>query len=175
MSLEVITASFDHLPELAPLFDAYRVFYGQASDVEAARAHLQERFTLGESIVFIAMLEVGTETRAVGFTQLYPMFSSVSLRRIWILNDLYVVSDFRGQRRQEELVPGLLGRRRAGRQLRVGVDERELAELSHVVRRRSRRRVLWRELETHRVATSKSCGQFGAPRPVVASQPVFAP
>ena len=104
MSLEVLTASFDHLSELAPLFDAYRVFYGQASDVEAARAYLQERFTLGESIVFIAMLEVGTETRAVGFTQLYPMFSSVSLRRIWILNDLYVEADVRGQRIGERLI-----------------------------------------------------------------------
>jgi ribosomal protein S18 acetylase RimI-like enzyme len=104
MSLEVVTASFDHLPKLAPLFDAYRVFYGQASDVEAARAFLHERFTLGESIVFIAMLEAGSETRAVGFTQLYPMFSSVSLRRMWILNDLYVEADVRGQRVGERLI-----------------------------------------------------------------------
>jgi ribosomal protein S18 acetylase RimI-like enzyme len=100
MSLEIITASFDHLPQLAPLFDAYRVFYGQPSDIEAARAFLNERFTLGESIVFIAMLE----DRAVGFTQLYPMFSSVSLRRIWILNDLYVEADVRGQRVGERLI-----------------------------------------------------------------------
>jgi ribosomal protein S18 acetylase RimI-like enzyme len=100
MSLEVVTASFDHLPELAKLFDAYRVFYGQPSDVEAARAFLYERFTLGESIVFMAMLE----DRAVGFTQLYPMFSSVSLRRMWILNDLYVEADVRGQRVSERLI-----------------------------------------------------------------------
>jgi ribosomal protein S18 acetylase RimI-like enzyme len=100
MSLEIITASFDHLPQLAPLFDAYRVFYGQASDVEAARAFLHERFTFGESIVFIAMLG----DRAVGFMQLYPMFSSVSLRRMWILNDLYVEADVRGQRVGERLI-----------------------------------------------------------------------
>jgi ribosomal protein S18 acetylase RimI-like enzyme len=100
MSLEVITASFDHLSKLAPLFDAYRVFYDQPSDVEAARAFLHERFTLGESIVFVAMLE----DRAVGFTQLYPMFSSVSLRRMWILNDLYVEADVRGQRVGERLI-----------------------------------------------------------------------
>jgi ribosomal protein S18 acetylase RimI-like enzyme len=100
MSIEVVTASFDHLPELAKLFDAYRVFYGQPSDVEAARAFLHERFTLGESIVFMAMLE----DRAVGFTQLYPMFSSVSLRRMWILNDLYVEADVRGQRVGERLI-----------------------------------------------------------------------
>jgi ribosomal protein S18 acetylase RimI-like enzyme len=100
MSLEVITASFDHLSKLAPLFDAYRVFYGQPSDVEAARAFLHERFMLGENVVFVAMLE----DRAVGFTQLYPMFSSVSLRRMWILNDLYVEADIRGQRVGERLI-----------------------------------------------------------------------
>jgi ribosomal protein S18 acetylase RimI-like enzyme len=104
MSLEIVTASFDHLPQLAPLFDAYRVFYGQPSDVEAARAFLHERFTLGESSVFIAMLETDSGTRAVGFTQLYPMFSSVSLRRMWILNDLYVEADVRGQRIGERLI-----------------------------------------------------------------------
>ena len=104
MSLEIVTASFDHLPQLTPVFDAYRVFYGQPSDLKAARAYLHERFTLGESIVFIAMLEAGSETRAVGFTQLYPMFSSVSLRRIWILNDLYVEADVRGQRIGERLI-----------------------------------------------------------------------
>jgi ribosomal protein S18 acetylase RimI-like enzyme len=100
VSLEIISASFDHLPELAKLFDAYRIFYGQASDVEAARAYLHERFTLGESIVFIAMLE----DRAVGFTQLYPMFSSVSLKRMWVLNDLYVDAEVRGQRIGERLI-----------------------------------------------------------------------
>jgi ribosomal protein S18 acetylase RimI-like enzyme len=104
MSLEIVTASFDHLPQLAPLFDAYRVFYGQPSDVEAARAFLHGRLTLGESIVFMATLEAESETRAVGFTQLYPMFSSVSLRRVWILNDLYVEADVRGQRVGERLI-----------------------------------------------------------------------
>jgi ribosomal protein S18 acetylase RimI-like enzyme len=104
MNLEVVTASFDHLSKLAPLFDAYRVFYGQPSDVEAARAFLHERFTLGESIVFIANLKTDSGTRAVGFTQLYPMFSSVSLRRMWILNDLYVEADVRGQRIGERLI-----------------------------------------------------------------------
>jgi ribosomal protein S18 acetylase RimI-like enzyme len=104
MSLEIVTASFDHLPELAALFDAYRVFYGQVSDVEQARAFLHERFRLGESIVFMALLKEGLQSRAVGFTQLYPMFSSVSLRRLWILNDLFVAADVRGQRVGERLI-----------------------------------------------------------------------
>lgn len=33
----------------------------------------------------------------VGFTQLYPTFSSISMKRNWILNDLFVDSDAREQ------------------------------------------------------------------------------
>ena len=80
------------LAVLAPLFDDYRQFYGRPSDVAAARAFLRERFDHGESILFLAH----AADVAVGFTQLYPSFSSVSLARTFILNDLFVVP---GQRR----------------------------------------------------------------------------
>ncbi|MGB5135472.1 MAG: GNAT family N-acetyltransferase [Prochlorococcaceae cyanobacterium] len=78
---------------LAPLLDAYRVFYGSGSDVEAAKRFLHERFNNGESVLFIAI----TEDTAVGFCQLYPSFSSVSLARTFILNDLYVMESYRKQ------------------------------------------------------------------------------
>jgi len=78
---------------LAPLLDAYRVFYGSDSDAQAASRFLLERFNNGESVLFIAI----AEDTAVGFCQLYPSFSSVSLARILILNDLYVVEGFRKQ------------------------------------------------------------------------------
>lgn len=74
------------LDALAPLFDAYRVFYRQASDLATARAFLGQRLQHRESVVFMAR----DRTSALGFTQLYPAFSSVSARRIWILNDLFV-------------------------------------------------------------------------------------
>jgi GNAT superfamily N-acetyltransferase len=76
------------LDAVAPLFDAYRQFYGQRSDVPAARAFLDERLRREESVVFLAVDDDGAE--ALGFTQLYPSFSSVSVRRLWILNDLFV-------------------------------------------------------------------------------------
>lgn len=76
---------------IAPLFDAYRQFYGQPPDVEGARKFLFERLQRGESVVF-AVVENGN---ALGFTQLYPSFSSVSLKRIWILNDLFVIEKAR--------------------------------------------------------------------------------
>ncbi len=80
------------LAVLAPLFDAYRQFYGRAADVAAAESFLRERFDHGESVIFLA-LAAGAPA---GFTQLYPSFSSVSLARTFILNDLFVVP---GQRR----------------------------------------------------------------------------
>lgn len=74
------------LDSLVPLFDAYRQFYGQPPDMERARDWLRSRLRLGESVAFVAMRS-GT---MVGFTQLYPMYSSVQTERTWILNDLYV-------------------------------------------------------------------------------------
>lgn len=89
--ITVRQAVLSDLEALVPLFDAYRRFYGRASDVRAARAFLLARFDHGESILFIAF-EDGTP---IGFTQLYPSFSSISLARIFILNDLYVHEDAR--------------------------------------------------------------------------------
>ena len=77
---------------LAPLFDSYRQFYGRAADLAAAQAFLRARFDRGESVVFLAH----AAGEPVGFTQLYPSFSSVSLARTFVLNDLFVLP---GQRR----------------------------------------------------------------------------
>jgi GNAT superfamily N-acetyltransferase len=79
-------ASADDLDTLVPLFDAYRVFYGQPSDPARARTFLAERFANGESAVLLAE----RSGEAVGFTQLYPVFSSVRTARTWLLNDLFV-------------------------------------------------------------------------------------
>jgi len=74
------------IEELTSLFDCYRQFYGRSSDIPAAKEFLLARFNHGESVLFIAH-ERGVP---VGFTQLYPSFSSVSLARVFILNDLFV-------------------------------------------------------------------------------------
>ena len=80
------------IDRLAPLFDQYRIFYGQDSDIPGATRFLLERMQNEESIVFVAM----EEDVMLGFTQLYPVFSSVGMKRAWILNDLYVVEEARG-------------------------------------------------------------------------------
>ena len=85
-------ASVADIALLAPLFDAYRVFYGKSSDLAVARSFLLERFQHNQSVLFIALRSNG---EALGFTQLYPSFSSVSVARTFILNDLYVVPEAR--------------------------------------------------------------------------------
>ncbi len=84
-------ARLSDLTGLAELFNSYRIFYHQPSDIEGARLYLEERLSNGESIIFVAK----QESKYVGFTQLYPSFSSVYLQRIWKLNDLYVASEAR--------------------------------------------------------------------------------
>lgn len=84
--IEVRQAVLSDIEAAALLFDEYRQFYGRQSDVDAGRAFLLSRFKHGESVVFIA-LSVG---KPIGFTQLYPGFSSLSLARVFVLNDLYV-------------------------------------------------------------------------------------
>ena len=79
-------ATVADLDALAPLFDGYRQFYGRTADPVAARQFLLDRFNHGESVIFVAH----RDGVPVGFTQLYPSFSSVSMARIFILNDLYV-------------------------------------------------------------------------------------
>ena len=91
--MEVALARFEHLEEVSKLFDRYRVFYKQSSDLEAAAKFLQERFQKKDSTVFVA----SDNGRLVGFAQLYPSFSSVSMKRVWILNDLFVEETYRKQ------------------------------------------------------------------------------
>ena len=89
--IEIRQAVFADLEVVSKLLDDYRRFYGWASEMKAARAFLQARFEHGQSVVFIAF----EGTTPIGFTQLYPSFSSVSLARAFILNDLFVAESHR--------------------------------------------------------------------------------
>lgn len=92
MAMTVFPCRSADLDDLVPLFDAYRQFYGQDSDLSSARMFLHDRLTLGDSII----LAVRDDARkVVGFTQLYRSFSSVRMVRLWILNDLYVAPEAR--------------------------------------------------------------------------------
>jgi GNAT superfamily N-acetyltransferase len=84
-------AGLADLEDAALLFDGYRQFYQFPSDIEACRAFLRERMNHGDSRIFL----VDQGGRPAGFMQLYPSFSSLSLRRVWILYDLFVAPAYR--------------------------------------------------------------------------------
>ena len=98
--IRVVRASKEHLEEIVPLFDQYRLFYKQDSDLNGARVFLTDRFNKNESVIFLAYFK----GNPVGFTQLFPMFSSVSMQRSYILNDLYVTPSYRGKKIGEALL-----------------------------------------------------------------------
>lgn len=91
--IEIVAVTEQDVELVAPLFDAYRVWYGSPSDLDGARNFLSQRLRQNESVIFAALQnDVG-----VGFTQLYPTFSSVSMGTVWILNDLFVAESVRRQ------------------------------------------------------------------------------
>ncbi len=85
-------ATLNDLERLIPLFDAYRQFYGQPSDLIVARRFLSDRLVRNESVVLIAE-EDGR--RVVGFVQLYPSFSSILAAPMYLLSDLFVRPEIR--------------------------------------------------------------------------------
>ena len=89
--MKTIQATTEHLEDLVTLFDAYRIFYEQKSDKESAKQFLLDRISKNESVIYITYID----DFAAGFTQLYPSFSSVSMKRSFILNDLYVDINYR--------------------------------------------------------------------------------
>lgn len=86
-------ATHDDLPQLARLFDAYRVFYRKKSNFEAALDFLRQRMKNDDSVIYVAE----SDQELAGFVQLYPLFSSTRMQRLWLLNDLFVSPDFRGK------------------------------------------------------------------------------
>ena len=93
--MSIIRANACDLPVLVPLFEAYRQFYRREPDPAGAMAFLRQRLEKEDSVIFLTLLEDGT---AAGFTQLYPLFSSVRMRKLWLLNDLFVDEAYRGRR-----------------------------------------------------------------------------
>lgn len=91
--MNVRRATVDDVDAIAPLFDLYRSFYEQPSDLALARRFISERLQRDESVVFLAE----AAGKPAGFTQLFPAFSSVGATRVWILNDLYVDAAARRQ------------------------------------------------------------------------------
>ncbi|RPD39413.1 GNAT family N-acetyltransferase [Chitinophaga barathri] len=119
--MQITKATTDHLPQLAVLFDLYRQHYEQQTDIEGAEQYLAERLVQNESVIYVAE----EEGEMIGFTQLYPVFSSIGMKKAWILNDLYVSEDHR----RKGVASGLLD---ASQELGKATDARYLMLQTHI-------------------------------------------
>lgn len=92
--MQIIRALGRHLDLIVPLFDAYRVFYGQPSDRVGARKFLRKLFTHNASFLFLAV-DYDPSLHAYGFAQLFPTYTSVGMRRSYVLEDLFTAPALR--------------------------------------------------------------------------------
>ena len=90
--VKIYQATMEDLQGVASLFNEYRMIYRQDSNIEGAEQFLRARIERKESVIFVVV----EDGKYVGFTQLYPSFSSISMKELWILNDLFVRSEARG-------------------------------------------------------------------------------
>lgn len=93
-------ATIEDLSQLAQLFDEYRMFYHKTSDISGAEQFISERLENRDSEIFV----VEEDGKLGGFVQLYPLFSSTRMKRYWLLNDLYVNSEYRGKGFSKDLI-----------------------------------------------------------------------
>ncbi|VVQ12359.1 hypothetical protein PS918_05457 [Pseudomonas fluorescens] len=100
--MRIIQATLEHLDLLTPLFVKYREFYGSLPYPDSSRAFLEKRLRRKESVIYLALAD--DDDKLMGFCQLYPSFSSLSLKRVWILNDIYVAEDARRQLVADHLI-----------------------------------------------------------------------
>jgi len=98
--MSILKATVNDIDSLVELFDLYRIFYHQNSNINGAKEFIKDRLSNEESVIFIAF----DANNPIGFVQLYPSFSSVSMKRTWVLNDLYVRESVRGNGFGEKLI-----------------------------------------------------------------------
>ena len=99
---EIINATNADLEPLAEMFDLYRQFYRQQSDISGAQKFFAERISNNDSVIFLAK----QQSDYTGFVQCYPLFSSVGMKKHWLLNDLFIKTEYRGQGISKLLIDG---------------------------------------------------------------------
>ena len=90
--MNIREAETSDLDELSKLFVSYRMFYGKESNIDISKKFLESRLSNKDSKVFICEVN----NILTGFVQLYPLFSSTRVSKYWLLNDLFVDSEYRG-------------------------------------------------------------------------------
>lgn len=116
--MRIIPATSDHLDQLTPMFIHYRELYGAMPQLDASREYLAERLNKQEAIILLAF----EEDTLLGFCLVYPSFSSVSLRPMWILNDLYVAEPVRRKQVAKQLLKAIAQQARDNNAVRLRVS-----------------------------------------------------
>lgn len=116
--MRIINANLDHLDQLTPMFIRYRELYGAMPQPEASKDFLVERLNQQEAVILLAF----EDDVLLGFCLVYPSFSSVSLRPIWILNDMYVAEDARRKQVAQQLLKALSEQARNNDAVRLRVS-----------------------------------------------------
>lgn len=91
--MRIVQATLEHLDLLTPLFIKYREFYGELPFPDSSRKFLETRLKRKESVIYLALAD--DEDKLLGYCQLFSSYSSLSLKRVWILNDIFVAEDAR--------------------------------------------------------------------------------
>ncbi|QEY57836.1 GNAT family N-acetyltransferase [Pseudomonas sp. C27(2019)] len=116
--MRIISAGLEHLDHLLPMFIRYRELYGAMPQLEASKDFLLERLNNKEAIILLAY----ENDTALGFCLVYPSFSSVSLRPIWIINDLYVAEEARRKQVANQLLKVVAEQARSNNVVRLRVS-----------------------------------------------------
>ncbi|RZK38640.1 MAG: GNAT family N-acetyltransferase [Pedobacter sp.] len=95
MSIELRKISKEEYSLVADMFNKYRIFYKQPSNLELAKQYLKERLENNEAVIFMAF--DNRTNNLLGFTLLYARFSSVSAIKNWHIGDLFVENNQRKQ------------------------------------------------------------------------------
>jgi GNAT superfamily N-acetyltransferase len=98
--IEISEATITDLDPLAEMFDLYRQFYRQQEDIIAAKKFISERIRVNDSVIYVAKIK----NEYAAFAQCYPLFTSVGMKKLWLLNDLFVKHELRGRGISKQLI-----------------------------------------------------------------------
>jgi ribosomal protein S18 acetylase RimI-like enzyme len=101
--INIRKAELEDLNSTVSIFEQYRHFYQCENNIALATNFIQTRIEQQESVIFIAEDSMQGNT-VIGFVQLYPLFSSTGLKKLWLLNDLFVDANYRKQGIAEKLI-----------------------------------------------------------------------
>ena len=82
--MKLFTAQLQDVQKILPLYQV-------DESAEKAEKFLTERMRNHESVIYF----VEKDGMPVGFAQLYPLFCSLEMKRIWLLYDLFVAPEAR--------------------------------------------------------------------------------